>query len=570
MSHRIRSRLLLCGLLALSFGCTDEGTGPTADHAAIALRPVFATAPAASEDVAIHRIRLTVRNAATAAVLLARTVDVDPGLARWELELEVPGAGPGMRVLVAAELINVTGGVETVMWSGVVGPITVTPGSTAAVHTVAVYPGPLDNLSVTSVTLLDVPGQMAEGDVAQLRAAVEAAASANVRVVWSTTDPSILGVDQNGTITALLPGSARITAAAGPHRAEADITVRARPVALIIEPASARIEQLGGSVALTARAADARGGTVAGTVTWSTDSPSVLAHDGDGRFTALANGTATVTATLVGQPSITATAAIEVAQRAAIVTVEPAAVTLGARGATVQLSVNARDAGGAAIADVAIDWQSSNPAVAGVSASGLVTGNDEGTATISALVGGIAGTAQITVRTVAAMRIHAGDNQTARVATALPILPAVRVTNADGGPVSGVAVTFAVAHGGGAVEHATAVTDASGIAQAGAWTLGTTAGPNALTAAVAGAADVTFAAMGTADVPANIAAAAGDAQTGRAGATLPIRPTVRVTDRFGNTVGGVTVGFTADNGATVTPATVVTDADGLAGAHWTL
>src|SRR6185312_5875454 len=45
-------------------------------------------------------------------------------------------------------------------------------------------------------------------------------------------------------------------------------------------------------------------------------------------------------------------------------------------------------------------------------------------------------------------------NQTATVGTAVPNPPAVRVTDASGNPVSGVAVTFTVATGTGTVNRA--------------------------------------------------------------------------------------------------------------------
>lgn len=57
-------------------------------------------------------------------------------------------------------------------------------------------------------------------------------------------------------------------------------------------------------------------------------------------------------------------------------------------GRTVQFSAQARDAAGAAIGGAAIAWSSSNPAVATVSGSGLVTATGDGTTQISASSGG--------------------------------------------------------------------------------------------------------------------------------------------------------------------------------------
>src|SRR5712692_2377238 len=82
----------------------------------------------------------------------------------------------------------------------------------------------------------------------------------------------------------------------------------------------------------------------------------------------------------------------------------------------------------------------------------------------------------------------AGDGQTATAGTAVATAPAVKVSDANGNPVAGVGVTFQVTGGGGTVVPTTPVaTNASGIATATSWTLGSTAGPNQLTAAVTAA-----------------------------------------------------------------------------------
>lgn len=82
--------------------------------------------------------------------------------------------------------------------------------------------------------------------------------------------------------------------------------------------------------------------------------------------------------------------------------------------------------------------------------------------------------------------VFVGDNQTGLVGFAVNVRPAVRVTDAAGGPVPGQSVTFAVASGGGSVTNATVLTNSNGVAQVGSWVLGGTAGANTLTATVAG------------------------------------------------------------------------------------
>jgi hypothetical protein len=80
-----------------------------------------------------------------------------------------------------------------------------------------------------------------------------------------------------------------------------------------------------------------------------------------------------------------------------------------------------------------------------------------------------------------------GTIQTSAVIAA-PINPApsVVVKNSRGTPLPNVRVTFLVASGGGAVTGESQLTDASGVATVGGWTLGTTTGPQTLTASAGG------------------------------------------------------------------------------------
>lgn len=67
-------------------------------------------------------------------------------------------------------------------------------------------------------------------------------------------------------------------------------------------------------------------------------------------------------------------------------------------GFTAQLTATLRDAAGAILTGPAVTWTSSNPAVATVSATGLVTGRAAGSVTITASSGGRSGTAAVAVQ----------------------------------------------------------------------------------------------------------------------------------------------------------------------------
>ena len=81
----------------------------------------------------------------------------------------------------------------------------------------------------------------------------------------------------------------------------------------------------------------------------------------------------------------------------ASVTVTPAAASLMAPDATVQLNARVLDGNGRAMPGVAVIWTSVRPEVATVGASGLVAAAGNGTTTVAATVGAIAGTATVTV-----------------------------------------------------------------------------------------------------------------------------------------------------------------------------
>ncbi|MFN0304857.1 MAG: PQQ-dependent sugar dehydrogenase [Burkholderiales bacterium] len=86
--------------------------------------------------------------------------------------------------------------------------------------------------------------------------------------------------------------------------------------------------------------------------------------------------------------------------------------------------------------------------------------------------------------------VSGADNQTASIGTAVPMNPAVVVKNSAGTAQSGVTVSFSVASGGGAIENRSAVTGAGGTASPGKWTLGATAGTQAVTVSATGFASI--------------------------------------------------------------------------------
>ena len=120
-------------------------------------------------------------------------------------------------------------------------------------------------------------------------------------------------------------------------------------------------------------------------------------------------------------------------------------------------------------------------------AVGTLRSTTPGEKVISATVGAsvqLAQTASVTVVAPAAARIEAveGDGQSVAAGDPVPTRPAVRVVDQNGDPVAGVQVRFVVTGGGGSVADADQTTGSDGIARAGGWTLGPSAGTNTLEA----------------------------------------------------------------------------------------
>lgn len=167
----------------------------------------------------------------------------------------------------------------------------------------------------------------------------------------------------------------------------------------------------------------------------------------------------------------------------------------------------------------------------------------------------------VTVGPATTIQVNGGNGQTATVGTAVAVNPSVVVTDAGGNPVSGVAITFAVASGGGSITGSSQTTGANGLATVGSWTLGVLAGTNTLTATsgTLTGSPVTFSAAGTAGAAATISAASPTTGSGTPGGLVQTLPTVLVTDAHGNPVSGTTITFAVTvgggSGTGLTPTT---------------
>jgi alpha-tubulin suppressor-like RCC1 family protein len=269
--------------------------------------------------------------------------------------------------------------------------------------------GPVTNpppaVAVASVDVAaPAGGALVVGRTATVTATVRDAAGnalAGRAVTWTADPAAVATVDANGVVTALTPGTVTITATSEGRSARVALTVAAPSPAAVssvtIAGASATL-RVGDTVRLAAVARDSAGAVLAGrTIRWSSSAPVVASVDSaSGLVTALRPGQATLTAASEGRSAthaVTVAAAAPAPAPVRTVTVGTALDTLEAYD-VVQLAATVRDSANNVLADRAVRWTSSNPAVATVdSVTGRLTGVDRGTVTVTATSEGRTGTA---------------------------------------------------------------------------------------------------------------------------------------------------------------------------------
>lgn len=151
---------------------------------------------------------------------------------------------------------------------------------------------------------------------------------------------------------------------------------------IVLSSHSVIITAIGQTLQINATVLDQDNNVLTGsTVAWSSSNPAVASVSSSGLVTVVSGGTAQIRATSGG---VSAVANVQVAQVAVRVAIAPTSVTLALLGESVQLEAEAYDSGNAPIPGASVTWSSSNPTIATVSSTGLVTAVSNGTARITA------------------------------------------------------------------------------------------------------------------------------------------------------------------------------------------
>ncbi|WP_373065315.1 Ig domain-containing protein, partial [Gemmatimonas sp.] len=253
-----------------------------------------------------------------------------------------------------------------------------------AVASCAVTPG-APSLAISDTLTLSAAPLDARGDLLR-----------DVVVSWRSLSPTVSSVDADrGVLRAVGVGTTQITATCGSRSTTVNVTVTPRPVVrLETSPPVVTLTELD-TVRVGASAYDDRGAMAPGArIMWASGDATVATIDTAGRVIGVSPGTATIAAS-VG--AVSATATVRVAPRVvASVSLATNALTLP-RYESQSMSLSVRDAAGRLLQGRVPVWVSSAPAVASVSAAGVVTAQAVGTSTITATVDGLSTSATVIV-----------------------------------------------------------------------------------------------------------------------------------------------------------------------------
>jgi serine/threonine-protein kinase len=220
-----------------------------------------------------------------------------------------------------------------------------------------------------------------------------------VRLTWESSDPNVATVDSAGVVTAVGAGTASITVAAAQARNSIDVVVIDPQVATIEVEAPAEVRS-GTRATLSARALDRHGKAMDTTVTWVSRNPSFADITPDGVLVARRRGVAVVVAQAAGVARAVTVAIAPPPVTAVVIDGMPPAIVPGASVTLRGIVRMART--GDDDPDRPIEWKSSDPSIATVSADGVLTARKTGRAIVSATSEGVRSEAEVNVVAVRA------------------------------------------------------------------------------------------------------------------------------------------------------------------------
>ena len=152
-------------------------------------------------------------------------------------------------------------------------------------------------IAVSGIVLDPTEATLTEGETLYLTATVSPSNATNQTVTWSSSNTAVAVVDSNGKVIAMGEGRAAITATAGDHSAMCIVTVEKKDIAVSSITLSQNATTLTEGETLFLTATVSPNNATDQTVTWNSNDANVVTVDNNGMITAIAEGTAIITAT---------------------------------------------------------------------------------------------------------------------------------------------------------------------------------------------------------------------------------------------------------------------------------
>ena len=295
---------------------------------------------------------------------LTATVDADAGLAKtvvWTSEspavVGVSAAGVVTGISVGSAIVRATSTADSRF-------------SATAQITVS---------AARSIIIAPSTATIGTGQSTTLVATVQIPVGSSTAVTWRTAAPTIATVSATGVVTGVGVGTTTITAVSVADttlRGNATITVQPVVRAVAVSPTTAALF-ISGTQQLTATVS-ADGG-LALTVNWSSSNAAIATVNANGLVTAVALGSATITAASTADSTRRAAATITITARPISIAIAQRNVGINPGTTTLLVATVTADPG----TNTAVTWSSSAPSVASISATGLVSGIVAGTSLIT-------------------------------------------------------------------------------------------------------------------------------------------------------------------------------------------
>ncbi len=244
--------------------------------------------------------------------------------------------------------------------------------------------------AVQKITLNNTALTLDSGNAYQLTATCEPADSNNPgSVEWTSSNPDVVSVDSTGIIICNSPGTAVIIASQDSGKATCSITVF-RPITNLSLDKTEVTSPVGNSFELSVSKEPVEETADLKDVHWLSSDETVATVE-DGKVTVLASGEADILAILDGKKAVCHITAYAPVEKISLGQAQLSIVkgTASQLAATIEPD-DSRNPG-------TVKWESSDPEVASVDESGLISGLKAGTAEITAFIGEVRQSCQVTV-----------------------------------------------------------------------------------------------------------------------------------------------------------------------------